>query len=78
MGADARGAARGEERYQREWAADARGFTGFLRGTPSQATEIVKQFQDAGAERLNIAVRGAPYDWDALAAFAEHVMPAAT
>ena len=77
MGADAKGAARAEERYQREWSADTRGFTGFLRGTPSQAMEIVKEFRDAGAERLNIALRGAPYDWEALAAFAEHVIPTA-
>ena len=76
MGADARGAARAEQRYQREWAADPRGFTGFLRGTPSQAADMVDQFRDAGAQRLNIAVRGDPYDWDALAAFAEHFVPA--
>jgi alkanesulfonate monooxygenase SsuD/methylene tetrahydromethanopterin reductase-like flavin-dependent oxidoreductase (luciferase family) len=78
MGADARGAERAEERFQREWAADPRGFTGFLRGTPSQAAEMVDQFRDAGAERLNIAVRGDPYDWDALAAFAEQFIPTAT
>jgi len=75
MGADAKGAARGEERYQREWGADTRGFTGFLRGTPSHATEVVGAFRDAGVERLNIAVRSGPYDWDALAAFAEQVVP---
>lgn len=75
MGADPKGAARGEERYQREWGGDARGFTGFLRGTPSQAAQTVMEYRDAGAERLNIAVRGAPYDWDALAAFAEQVIP---
>jgi hypothetical protein len=27
-------------------------------------------------EQLNIAVRAGPYDWEALAAFAENVMPA--
>jgi alkanesulfonate monooxygenase SsuD/methylene tetrahydromethanopterin reductase-like flavin-dependent oxidoreductase (luciferase family) len=75
MGADAKGAARAEERYEREWGADTRGFTGFLRGTPSRAAETVMEFQNAGAQRLNIAVRGAPYDWDGLAAFAEQVMP---
>jgi alkanesulfonate monooxygenase SsuD/methylene tetrahydromethanopterin reductase-like flavin-dependent oxidoreductase (luciferase family) len=77
MGADAAGAARAEERYQRAWAADARGFTGFLRGTPTQAAETVHAYREAGADRLNIAVRGDPYDWEALAAFAENVMPAA-
>ena len=75
MGADAKGAARGEERYQREWGADARGFTGFLRGTPSGAAEVVNEFRDAGVERLNIAVRSGPYDWDALAAFTEQIVP---
>ena len=78
MGADAKGAARAEERYQRGWSRDPRGFTGFLRGTPSQAATTVQSFRDAGAQRLNIAVRGDPYDWDALAAFAEQVMPDAT
>ena len=76
MGADAKGAARAEERYQREWGADTRGFTGFLRGSPARAAELVDEFRAAGVERLNIAVRGAPYDWDALAAFAEQVVPA--
>ena len=75
MGADARGAARGEERYQREWGADTRGFTGFLRGTPSRAAEVVNELREAGVERLNIAVRSGPYDWDALAAFAEQIVP---
>ena len=75
MGADANGAARGEERYQREWGADTRRMAGFLRGTPSRATQLVGEFRDAGAERLNLAVRTGPYDWDALAAFAEDVMP---
>jgi hypothetical protein len=35
----------------------------------------MNEFRAAGVERLNIAVRSAPYDWDALAAFAEQVMP---
>lgn len=78
MGADAKGAARGEERYQREWGADTRGMTGFLRGTSSHATQLVSDYRDAGVERLNIAVRSGPYDWDALGAFAEEVMPAVT
>lgn len=76
MGADAKGAARGEERYQREWGADRRGLTGFLRGTSVSAAELVNEFRDVGVEQLNIAVRDSPYDWDALAAFAEHVIPA--
>jgi alkanesulfonate monooxygenase SsuD/methylene tetrahydromethanopterin reductase-like flavin-dependent oxidoreductase (luciferase family) len=76
MGADAMGASRGEARYQQEWGADRRGFAGFLRGTAARASETVAAFRDAGAQQLNIAVRAGPYDWDALAAFAETVMPA--
>ena len=76
MGADARGASRGEERYEREWGTDARGLTGFLRGTPSRAADAVSAYRDAGVERLNIALRSGPYDWDALAAFAEQIVPA--
>jgi alkanesulfonate monooxygenase SsuD/methylene tetrahydromethanopterin reductase-like flavin-dependent oxidoreductase (luciferase family) len=76
MGADATGAAAGEERFAREWGADTRGFTGFLRGTPMRAAEVVHAYREAGAERLNIALRSGPYDWDALAAFAEEVIPA--
>ena len=75
MGADAKGAARGEERYRSEWGADRRGLAGFLRGTATQAAELVNGYRDAGAEELNIAVRSGPYDWDALSAFAEEVIP---
>jgi len=78
MGADAKGAARGEDRYQREWGADTRGFTGFLRGTAERAAEIVDEFRGVGVERLNIAVRSGPYDWEALEAFAQSVMPVLT
>lgn len=76
MGADAKGVTRAEERYRREWGDDTRGFTGFMRGTATQAAALVKEFHDVGVQRLNIAVRGGPYDWDALAAFAEEVIPA--
>lgn len=76
MGADAKGAAGGEERYQKEWGADTRGFTGFLRETPPRAAELVNEYREVGVEQLNIAVRSGPYDWDALAAFAEDVIPA--
>jgi len=76
MGADAKGAAAGEERFAREWGGDTRGFTGFLRGTPSHAADVASGYREVGVERLNIAVRNGPYDWDALAAFAEEVVPA--
>jgi alkanesulfonate monooxygenase SsuD/methylene tetrahydromethanopterin reductase-like flavin-dependent oxidoreductase (luciferase family) len=76
MGADAKGAARAEASYQREWGADTRGFTGFVRGTPPRAVQLVSDFRDAGVEQLNIAVRSGPYDWEALEAFATAVIPA--
>ena len=37
---------------------------------------MVEAYRDAGVERLNIALREGPYDWDALQAFAEQVLPA--
>jgi F420-dependent oxidoreductase-like protein len=75
MGADERGAKRHEDLYQRHWGRDERGFTGFLRGTPREASGVVAAFADAGAYRVNIALREGPYDWDALEAFASDVMP---
>ena len=75
MGADARGVARHEALYQKHWAADERGMTGFLRGTATEAGDVVAAFRDAGAYRINIALREGPYDWDALEAFATQVMP---
>ena len=75
MSADTRGAERAEERYQRHWGNDRRGFTGFLRGSAGQAAEVVAAFRDAGAHRVNIALREGPYDWDALDAFATEVIP---
>jgi F420-dependent oxidoreductase-like protein len=74
MGADQRGAKRHDELYQQHWGKDTRGFTGFLRGTPPEALEVVAAFRDAGADRVNIALRS-PYDWEALEAFASEVMP---
>jgi alkanesulfonate monooxygenase SsuD/methylene tetrahydromethanopterin reductase-like flavin-dependent oxidoreductase (luciferase family) len=75
MGADARGAARGEALYQEHWGEPGQPRRGFLRGTPAQATEMVQGYREAGVQRLNIALRQGPYDWDALRAFAETVLP---
>jgi F420-dependent oxidoreductase-like protein len=79
LGADAKGAARGEEVYNRHWGSRTDGRetrTGWLRGTPKDVMAMVGQFRDLGCARLNIAFREGPYDWDALHAFAEQVMPA--
>ena len=75
MGADAPGAKRHEELFQRHWSKDTRGMTGFLRGTPREAAGVVAAFVKAGAHRVNIALREGPYDWDALEAFVSDVMP---
>ena len=75
LGADHAGAARGEAVFRAHWAAEENR-RGFLRGTPRQAIDMVEAYREAGVERLNIALREGPYDWDALQAFAEHVLPA--
>jgi len=78
MGADAKGATRAEERYRTEWSGTVPADntrTGMLRGLARDASEMVAAYRDAGVAQLNIAVRAGPYDWDALAAFAEDVMP---
>jgi hypothetical protein len=49
--------------------------TGFLRGTPREAQDVVASFVEAGAYRVNIVLREGPYDWEALEAFASDVMP---
>ena len=71
MGADAKGAARGEEIFRSHWGQRGDELGGFLRGTAKDAREMVAKFRDAGCSRLNIAFRDGPYDWDALRAFAE-------
>src|SRR2546421_138438 len=70
LGADAKGVARGEEAFRQHWG-DGGGRTGWLRGTPKQALEMVEAFRAAGCTRVNIAFREGPYDWEALQAFAE-------
>jgi hypothetical protein len=37
---------------------------------------MLRTFRDAGCARVNLAFREGPYDWDALHAFAEQVLPA--
>lgn len=50
---------------------------GMLIGTPAQVIDRVAAYRDAGAERINIALR-APFDLEALALFHERVLPAFT
>ena len=79
LGADAKGAARAEQVFQRHFGGRSDGReqrTGYLRGTPNDVMGMVGAFHDLGCRRLNIALREGPYDWDALRAFAEQVLPA--
>jgi alkanesulfonate monooxygenase SsuD/methylene tetrahydromethanopterin reductase-like flavin-dependent oxidoreductase (luciferase family) len=75
LGADAAGAARGEALYLKHWGAN-NPRRGFLRGTPKDVIAMCEAYQKAGVHRLNIALREGPYDWEALQAFAEVVLPA--
>jgi F420-dependent oxidoreductase-like protein len=74
LGADPKGVARGEEIFRAHWG-DGGGRTGWLRGTPAQALDMIARFRDLGCARVSIAFREGPYDWDALRAFAETVIP---
>ena len=73
IGVDEEDAARKRERVP--WPEDDPRFGGLLLGTPQQAVDRIGAYAQAGAQQLNIAVR-APFDWDALQAFIEEVMPA--
>jgi alkanesulfonate monooxygenase SsuD/methylene tetrahydromethanopterin reductase-like flavin-dependent oxidoreductase (luciferase family) len=48
---------------------------GVVVGLPDQAIEQVGRLRDAGAARVNIALRP-PIDWDGLHAWADKVIPA--
>jgi alkanesulfonate monooxygenase SsuD/methylene tetrahydromethanopterin reductase-like flavin-dependent oxidoreductase (luciferase family) len=76
LGADAKGAARGEQIFRDHWGAQSEQRTGWLRGTPKQTLDMLNAFRDAGCARVNIAFREGPYDWEALHAFADVVFPA--
>lgn len=47
---------------------------GMLFGTPKNAVERIRQYEEAGADGLNIALRS-PFDWSAIQAFLEEVLP---
>jgi F420-dependent oxidoreductase-like protein len=47
---------------------------GMLFGTTAQVIDRIGEYRDAGAQGINIALR-APFDWDAIAAFQEEVIP---
>jgi len=63
------------EKLQQQWgpqAADRGG--GQLTGSPQEAIDRIAQYAEAGATRLNIAIRP-PADWEALDAFVSDVAP---
>lgn len=73
MGIDAASAARGRKTLE-AWGGHLHNRTGFLLGTPSEVIDQVATYRETGVDRLSIGVR-APFDWEALQAFAEDVMP---
>ena len=76
MAADTGAIARQEEVLKAHWGGLLEHRHGFFRGTPEQAIEMAATYRDAGVQRLNIGLRQGPYDWEALEAFAEKVLPA--
>jgi len=67
MGTDADHAARIERKLGRA--------EGAVAGSPQQAIETIRSYEEAGANRVSIAIRP-PVEWDALQAFVEEVVPA--
>ena len=68
---------RAEKQYRETWgpASEAMRSRGVVIGLPEQAVDLGGRYRDAGAARVNIALRP-PNDWDAMHAWAEQVIPA--
>ena len=77
MAANASGLAAAEQQYRDTWGAAAEPMRarGVVTGLPDQALDLVSRYAEAGAARVNIAIRP-PVDWDALHAWAETIIPA--
>jgi F420-dependent oxidoreductase-like protein len=77
MSAGPAGLAHNEARFKETWgpAPDAMRSRGVVLGTPNQAIELVARYKEAGAARVNVALRP-PFDWDGLQAWAAEVIPA--
>jgi alkanesulfonate monooxygenase SsuD/methylene tetrahydromethanopterin reductase-like flavin-dependent oxidoreductase (luciferase family) len=77
MAANEASRAKGDAHFKETWgpAAEAMKVAGVVTGTPDEAAELVGRYREAGAGRVNIAIRP-PVDWDALQAWAEQVIPA--
>ena len=66
MGTDAAHAARIEQRLG--------SVQGAVTGNPQQTIETIKTYEEAGANRVSVAIRP-PVEWEALQAFVEEVIP---
>ena len=75
MGADAKGIARGEAIFRSHWG-DNPERKGFFRGTPKDALEMCQAYEAVGVQRVNLAFREGPYDFEAIQAFVDTVFPA--
>jgi F420-dependent oxidoreductase-like protein len=77
MSATAKDLERNEARFKETWGAASEivRHRGVVLGTPDQASERIAKYGDAGAARVNIALRP-PVDWAALRAWSEKVIPA--
>jgi alkanesulfonate monooxygenase SsuD/methylene tetrahydromethanopterin reductase-like flavin-dependent oxidoreductase (luciferase family) len=66
-----------EQQFKDTWGpgAEAMRERGVVLGLPAQAIDLVGRYLDAGAARVNIAIRP-PVDWEALEAWAGEVIPA--
>ncbi len=74
--ADAAEAERAKDDFYTAWSNMARDRdTGMLFGTPDEAVEQIARYVETGVDLINIALRP-PYDWDAIQAFIEDVLPA--
>jgi F420-dependent oxidoreductase-like protein len=77
MAATAKDLPAAEQQFKETWGPAAGAFRsrGVVLGTPSEAVDLVGRYADAGAARVNIAIRP-PADWEALEAWAGEVIPA--
>ena len=66
-----------DDHFRNTWgaASDVMRTRGVVVGSAEQAIEQIGKYKDAGAARVNIAIRP-PADWDALHTWAEKVIPA--
>lgn len=76
VGVDEKRAALQEQLLKKQWGSALEQRQGFLRGTPGAAAELLLAYRDAGVERLNLAFRQGPYEWEALQAFRDEALPA--